>query len=169
MASVALQAQTAKDRRLDYLLLGGAALVGLGVLWLASDDEEDVLAARFPDLWELQDPNALRVAGQRGLVYPYEIAAFATNGRTPVVQRMVTWLEEAKGLVNDREELVLAACMRPTYAELVYFTELFVQRWGLSPGAWISTFMTPGSDASTLSAIVAHVERLRQVNATSHR
>jgi len=167
--SVAVMRQQARDRRIDTALIAGGVLVGLGVLYLVSDSKEELLANEWPNLWELQDPDALSVATRRGLVYPSEVQRVIDGGRIPVLVNLIRWLgEDAQGTLNDREDLVMAACMRPTYAELLLFTGMFSERYAISPGAYISTFMDPGSDAAPLAAIVAHVYRLRDRQAAEH-
>jgi len=164
---VNVRSYTPKDRRIDTALIVGGLIVGGLAIYYTRRDKEEQQAARFLDVWELMEPDALMIANRERLVYPYEIQRLAP--RVPIVDNMVRWLgEDAAGTLNDREDLALAACMRPTYAELLLFTQRFVQAYALSPGAYMLTFMDPDNDASVLAAIVRHVDNLRARNAQTH-
>lgn len=158
-----------RDRRIDVgLIAASAAVVGL-VIYAASDSDEEDQAETFGEVWELMDPNALTVAMQRGLVYPSEVQHVIDSGRVENVSAAVLLLQGAPGAFNDSERDTLAACMRPTYPELLLFAATFTVEEGLSPGAFILDYMDPEDDTPTMAAIVRHVKKLRKAAADAHR
>lgn len=158
MASV--QRYTAADRRKDvgFGALGVVALVGL--IWLVSDDQEERDADQFVDLWELGDPDALSYALEHGKVRQADVQHVVST-RALQVQQAVDLLAQAHDILDDDERDVLEACMRPTYPELLLFTSMFSAQEGISPGAFMRTFMDPDDDTSILAEITRHVHRIR--------
>jgi hypothetical protein len=85
------------------------------------------------------------------------------------IMTKMQWLaDDATGIIDDREDLVVAALMWPTYAETLLFSQLFTIQYGVSPGAFVLTFMSPSSDEGPLSMVVNHIKDLRLRNATTH-
>lgn len=153
---------TASERRKDYALIavGGAAL--LGAMWLFGDDEDEVAAGDFRDLWELMDPGALNEALTTGAVRQADVQRVIDSGRAVNIRAAIQLLVDAPGVVDDNERGVIAACMRPSYPELLLFTAMFNDTELMSPGAFILTFMDPDGDTDALAQITRHVVALRR-------
>lgn len=149
------------------LVTGAAAVAvvyGLYKLFAPSRDERE--AARFPDLWELNEPRALQIAAHKGLVSIDEVQRVAATGGSERIAQAIAQLLDAPAnwyAWDDDERAVIAAVMRPTYAEQLLFASTWTATVGGTVGGFILGFMSPRDedDARYLATIVRHVERLR--------
>lgn len=161
---------TPRDRRIDVgLVVGGGLLAG----WLLYRTSTDRAAARFGNLWELQDPGAMQRAAGSGLVYPSEVQHVIDTGAVPSINAAIDRLLDAPADWShwDEEAQAVGAVMRATYPETLLFASMFQQRVGVAPGVFMLQFMDPEGwfgDQQLLAAVVRHVERQRGVASATH-
>ena len=140
-----------------------AVIYGLYKLFAPSRDERD--AARFPDLWELNEPRALQIAATNGLVSINDVQQVNVARGAAIAQAIAQLIDAPANWYawDDDERAVIAAVMRPTYAEQLLFASTWTATVGGTVGGFILGFMSPRDedDARYLATIVRHVERLR--------
>lgn len=140
-----------------------AVIYGLYKLFAPSRDERE--AARFPDLWELNEPRALQIAATKGLVSIDDVQQVNVARGAAIAQAIAQLIDAPANWYawDDDERAVIAAVMRPTYAEQLLFASTWTATVGGTVGGFILGFMSPRDedDARYLATIVRHVERLR--------